>query len=320
MKRPNDYQTNNDSIRGKTLPFVSVVIPVFNGSEYLEEAVESIQRSTYRDFEVLLIDDGSSDTSKHICHNLEKKYPNVRFFDFTVNRGLGRVLNFALKNARGKYICRLNQDDRMLPNRIETQVRYLQSHPQVTAVGSWIRLFENNGNEQILKFLAKDADIKSIWYLVSPFSDPSVMYRKDMAVKVGGYVQAMWPADDTHLWYRMGMAGKLANIQKPLVEVRWHEGAASVKYFRKLAVSTYRMHRWTLDNVGPASPLTVLYWLVQLAAGYILPPQINWNIYRYIKRLIAFYEDRKDRLAANRYTAMINSVMPQPKKLSVSGV
>src|SRR5690242_12716378 len=119
-----------------TSPKVTVLIPVFNGAKYLEEAVHSVMKSTYTNFEILLVDDGSSDRSKHICRDLAKQYSQVRFYDFARNKGLGRVLNFALKKAKGKYIARLNQDDRMLPHRLTMQVRYLETHRDVTVVGS----------------------------------------------------------------------------------------------------------------------------------------------------------------------------------------
>lgn len=302
-------------------PVVSVVIPIFNGANHLVEAVGSVQKSTYRKFEILLVDDGSTDQSKMLCRMLARRYKNVRFYDFPRNKGLGRVLNFALEKARGRYICRLNQDDRTLPNRIGTEVRYLDRRPDVVAVGSWIRLFDNTGNTQILKFIKDDAEIKRLWYIVSPFSDPSVMYRKSVALAAGGYFQSMWPADDTHLWYRLGTRGKLANIRRPLVEVRRHPDAASVKYFRTLAQSTFRMHLWTDQFLTRAPWYVHVFWITQYIAGMTLTPEINWSVYRGIKRIIALYEDhlRRVRTKIKTVTTIVAPVMNQPKRLSLSG-
>ncbi len=272
-------------------PLVSVIIPVFNGASFLVEAVDSVQKSKYRNFEIILVDDGSTDNSHMVCRMLAEKYKNLHFYEFTQNKGLGTVLNFALKKARGTYICRLNQDDRMLPHRMGTQVAFLKKNTDVVAVGSHIRYFFDNRKEEILKFITDDAEIKKIWHIVSPFSDPSVMYRKDTALKAKGYDQSFWPADDTHLWYRMGSLGKLANIPEPLVEVRWHDKAASVFFFRNLAWSTYRMHIWAQKHIAPAPFIIRVYWIVQLISGLILPPQMNWNIYRVLKKVISAYED-----------------------------
>lgn len=302
-------------------PKVSVVIPVFNGAEYLEAAVASVFTSTYRNFEVLLVDDGSSDTSLRICKKLEKKYRRVRFYQFPHNRGLARVLNFALAKAHGKYICRLNQDDLMLPRRIATEVAYLESHRDVMAVGSWIRLFTQDGGKQIVKYLKNDEDIRKLWYVVSPFSDPTVMYRKRIAIKAGGYLQAFWPADDTHLWYRIARFGKLANIQRPLVNVRWHENAASWKHFRKLAEATFAMHNWTDTYIAPASWYIHAYWIIQYMMSMLLPPEWVWHIYRVMKRGIAYMIQVREALRRfDKKIARAKKLASQPATARRSGV
>lgn len=308
-------------MKRSTQPMVSVVIPVFNGAPYLEAAVASVFKSTYRNFEVLLVDDGSSDHSRKICKSLEKKYRRVRFYQFPTNRGLSRVLNFALAKAKGKYICRLNQDDMMLPHRMVTEVDYLESHEDVMAVGSWIRLFTDDGSEQIIKFLKSDADIRKLWYIVSPFADPTVMYRKKIAIKAGGYLQAFWPADDTHLWYRIAQFGKLANIQKPLVNVRWHKDAASWKHFRKLAESTFAMHNWTDTYIEKAPWYIHVYWIIQYVASMALPPEFIWDFYRVMKRGIALITHTREMLRRrNAKQKILPIVTSQPSIARRSGV
>lgn len=302
-------------------PLVSVVIPVFNGALYLRKAVESVQKSTFKNFEILLIDDGSTDASHALCRELEKEYSeNVRYYIFSENQGLGRVLNFALKEAHGEYICRLNQDDIMLPHRIQTQVDYLTQHPDVVALGSSIHLFDENHDSQLVHFASTDEDIKRYWHIVSPFADPSVMYRRDVALKAGGYKQEFWPADDTHLWYRMGQIGKLANLQEPVVHVRWHTQAASVKHFRSLNWSTYRMHRWAHSHVARASIFVQLFWVLQVVCGVIFSAQFNWAAYRIMKKIMyqmRLFNARVLRATTSRIAVM--SVMNQPNKLNTSG-
>jgi glycosyltransferase involved in cell wall biosynthesis len=282
MKKQKEKQISKKS----QIPLVSVVIPVFNGATYLREAVESVLKSTYKKYEIILVDDGSTDESKRICKQLVRQSKKIHFYSIVKNRGLGRTLNYALKKARGKYIARLNQDDIMLKNRLKTQVDYLESHPEIVALGSFIKYFSDS--QEVITFIEKDQDIRKMWHIVSPFADPSVMFVKAIALKVGGYDQAMWPADDTHLWIRMGQEGQLANLQKVLVKVRWHKSMASVKYFRTLAISTYKMHLWVDERINSAPLWVHLYWMVQLAAGLLISPQINWNVYRFLKKLFYF--------------------------------
>lgn len=310
----------NTSGQKKTYPLVSVVIPVFNGCRYLTEAITSVQNNSYKNIEIILIDDGSLDQSKKLCQLLTKKYSNIKFFSFSRNTGLGRILNFALKMAKGKYICRINQDDRMLKDRIKTQLNFLREHLDVVAVGSQICLFFDHNKKQTVHFPTNDTAIRSVWQIVSPFSDPSVMYRKEIALKVGGYDQNFWPADDSQLWYRLSQHGKLANIDKVLVEVRFHNEAASVKYFRKLAISTYKMHLWFAENIEKPTIAVRLFWLLQLGAGLTLSPQLNWKIYRLIKRGLSYYYRFLLLLKSKRNKiTMLNKVNSHPIKLSFSG-
>jgi glycosyltransferase involved in cell wall biosynthesis len=310
-------------VRGKTMkqkPLVSVIIPVFNGAKFLKQTVNSVLKSSYKKIEILLIDDGSTDKSKSICIELSKKNKNIYFYSFKKNRGLGRVLNFALKKAKGKYIARINQDDIMFKSRIQTQVSFLEKNPEVVAVGSWIKIFYQNGKEEIIRFLKTDKQIKKMWLIVSPFADPTVMYRKEIALKVGGYKQEFWPADDTHLWYRMGKMGKLTNIQKPLVKVRYHKNAASVKYFKELTIKTYKMHLWAHQFIQPASFFVQTFWVLQLIFGLITPPDFNWKVYRVIKKVLNYYSFFKEYLSKSlKEKFKVKMVKIQPKIYNFSG-
>lgn len=274
---------------GSTNPLVTVVIPVYNGASFLEDALQSVLKSDYPNFEVLLIDDGSQDKSKELCKKLEKKYSDkVRFHAFPQNRGLGRVLNYALENAKGKYICRINQDDEMTSDRITKQVRFMESHPDVTLLGSWLSVKDENGSTRINKFLEKDKDIRETWLSLSPVWDAAVMYPRKTALEVGGYDQSYWPADDLHMWYRLGKVGKIANIQEPLTEIKFHVKAASVKHHKKHIHATYKAHMFAHKHIQKAPLLTRLYWIGQLIAAHLFPARFNWYVYRLLKKYVIY--------------------------------
>ncbi len=314
MRKPNKKKIKTEK------PLVSVIIPVFNGAQYLTETIASVQESTYKNIEIILIDDGSKDESKSLCRTFTRKYSNIHFYSFKRNNGLGRVLNYALKKSHGDYICRINQDDRMRPQRISVQIHYLLAHPDVVALGTNIQLFNNQGETQIIQFAQTDEEIKRIWHIVSPFSDPSVMYKKAVALKVGGYRQEFWPADDTHLWIRMGKAGKLANLPRALVDVRYHDQAASIKHFRKLALVTYTMHRWMHEYIEAASLPVQCFWLGELAAGYMLSPHANWRVYRGIKKVFYWHHKFTLFLRNLKHRAItVHKEIIQPALLNRSG-
>jgi len=276
------------------------------------EAVSSVQKSVYKNFEIILVDDGSTDNSKKICKALDAHYTNIHFFSFHKNKGLGRVLNFALKKAKGRYICRINQDDIMMPQRLKVQVAYLQKYTDVILLGSWLRVEYENGDIRINKFLETDTDIKASWLYLSPCWDASVMYRKKDALAIGGYDQKYWPADDLHMWYRLGKRGNMANIQQPLVTIRFHASAASLKHHKEHLIQTYKVHRFAHKNIEYASLLTQTFWIAELMAGYVFPPRFNWYMYRLIKKYLVYPLSHVQKTVKRAHTArqFIESLLP----------
>jgi len=233
-----------------------------------------------------------------------------------------RVLNFGIKKSKGKYIAGINQDDLMMPERLKKQVDFLESHPDYVAVGGNIKLFskENNFFDTIL-FPQTDEMIRKLWLFLSPFSDPTVMYRRDAFLKTKGYNQNFWPADDVQMWYQLGEIGKLANLPIILTKVRWHNEAGSIKHHRLQIKKTWEVHQWANKNITKASIPVQLFFIIQYLAGQILPPQFNWFVYRLIKKIL--YQRRliKDFLIKTLAKIRIKAkVASQPIKLSFSGV
>lgn len=298
-------------------PLISVLISVYNGQDYLRETIDSIQKSTFKNFEIILIDDGSTDGSKMLCEQLALKHKNIRFYASLKNKGLSNQLNFGLKKAKGQYICRINQDDVMLPNRLRLQAEFLHKQADVVAVGSYLKLFTNEGKEEVMEYQRTDEMIKKTWLLVSPFADPAVMYRKEVAIKAGKYNQKFWPADDLHLWYRMGKMGKLANIPLSLTAMRWHKKAASQAFFRRQILNTFAVHTWAHRNVVKASLSIQIYWIIQLLAGLVLGPRVVWFVYKKLKHVLHYAAFLLRKSNIPRLVAKVSTI---PSKLSISGL
>jgi len=265
---------------------VSVLIPVFNGAHYLPSTMDSIFSNSYKNYEVILVDDGSSDNSKKLCLEYQSKYSNVKFVSFDTNKGMVRALNVGIQIASGKYIARINQDDLMIEDRLVKQVDFLEKNPQVVVVGGQVVLFTNeNALYDTINFPLTDKELRSRWLALSPFSDPTTMYKRDIFLKTTGYDQNFWPADDVHMWYMMGKLGELANLSDVVTKVRWHAGAGSIKYHKNQIKKTLAVHMWAAKNIKKPDLFTCTFWLLQYVAGSLLPSRLNWYIYRNIKRL-----------------------------------
>jgi len=268
-------------------PLVSVIIPVYNGASYLKQSVNSVENSNFKDWEIILVNDGSTDQSENVCLNLQKKNKKIRVYSFKKNKGLSRTLNFAILKAQGKYIARLNQDDLMLPDRLEKQTDFLEKNPAYVMVGGALELFDEKGESFEKLFLPlNDTEIRKNWFYLNSFADPAVMYLKKAVIKAGGYRQKYYPADDLHLWYRLGNLGKLANLNQVVTRMRIHQKAATMERFRQLIRKTWQVHWWSAKHVQKPSLFILLYWVIQYILGMTLPARINFFAYRLVKKTI----------------------------------
>ena len=267
-------------------PLVSIVIPVHNGEQFLKDILQAILKTTYSLYEVILVDDGSTDGSKKICDDFSNRYGHIHSFSWTVNKGLTDTLNFAIQNAKGVYIARINQDDIIAPNRLALQTSFLNSHPDYSAVGSAIRLFDNeNKTVDTILFPETDEQIKRNWLMFSPFADPAVMYRKSSFLKTSTYKKQFWPVDDVHMWYELGKQGKLANLPHVLTQVRWHREAGSIKNHRIQVRNLFQLHLWANRHIRKANIIEWIFWISQLVAGYLFSPRLNWFAFRLLRKL-----------------------------------
>lgn len=267
-------------------PLVTVLIPVYNGTEFLDQALQSVLKSTYKNIEVILVDDGSTDASVKKCQTYATKYKNVHLYGFSKNKGMTRCLNFGVRQAKGKYIARFNQDDIMMPKRLEQQVAFLESHPDHVIVGGAIRLFtDTNPHFDVIKFPKTDKQIRAQWMVLSPYSDPTVMYRKSAWLKTEGYTQYFWPADDVHMWYQLGSLGKMANLSQIMTLVRWHNHCGSIKSHRRQMIKTWAVHQWAAELIQKPTVSERLFWVSQLLAGFLFSAQFNWWVYRLLRKV-----------------------------------
>lgn len=270
-------------------PLVSIIIPIYNGSLFLEKTIAAIKKNSYPNYEVILVDDGSTDHSRKLCVDFAKNDSKIKFFSFAKNQGMTRVLNFGIKKARGKYIARLNQDDLITKNRLIKQVEFLEGNPDYVAIGGQITLFtKENSNFAFVNFPLTDKEIRKKWLMLSPFSDPTVMYSKKAVLKTNGYSQYFWPADDVQMWYQLGKLGKLANLPDILTKVRWHKDCGSIKKHKLQIQKTLAVHLWAAKNVEKPNLYVYTFWLSQYLAGFLFPPNFNWFVYRIIKRIQFF--------------------------------
>jgi hypothetical protein len=218
-------------------PRVSVVMPVHNGGPYLERAVESILGQSFTDFEFVIIDDGSTDSTPEVLRRYQAADHRVRVHP-QEKAGLVASLNNGCRQARAAYLARMDADDIAFPNRLARQVEFLDREPGVAVVGSATVTIDASGRE--LKrhgCPTSHGEIVEALREYNPFTHPSVMLRAEALAAVGGYRPAYQPAEDYDLWLRLSERYRLANLPEPLLYYRLYPGQVSVSQLEQQALS-----------------------------------------------------------------------------------
>lgn len=211
-----------------TLPKISVIMPFHNCGQFLDSALKSILAQTFSDFELILINDASTDNSDEIV----QKYlsdPRIIYSKNQTNQGIVRNLNYGLSVARAEIIARMDGDDVAEIDRFAEQFKFLQDHLDISVVGCFVKIIDENGNEIDKRTKPTDfAEIKKNLIVYSPVVHPAVMYRKSVINQLGGYRQQYIYVEDIDLWYRVGYSGhNISNVPKFLLKYRYHVGSTA---------------------------------------------------------------------------------------------
>jgi glycosyltransferase involved in cell wall biosynthesis len=209
-------------------PVISVLMSVYNGERYLAPAMDSILAQTFRDFELIVIDDGSKDSSPAILQDYAKRDPRVKL-TIRGNKGLTVTLNEAFAQSTGKYLARMDCDDVALPNRFAKQVELLDADPDVACTGGSFQLIDGAG--RLLTTLHPPTDNDGIQAKLlaghNAICHPTAMIRRQAMETVGGYDMRFKTSQDLDLWLRLGEVGKLANVPAAVLKFRLHESSVS---------------------------------------------------------------------------------------------
>lgn len=205
---------------------VTVLMPVYNAERYVAEAIESILNQTYRDFEFIIINDGSTDQSEEII----QRYNDSRIVYVRNERNIRLVatLNKGIKMASGKYIMRMDADDISSIDRMKLQVEFMELHPEVGVCGSFLSVFGETIKPYLSKRPKNDKDIRSSMLVNNPLGHPNVIIRKSVLVKNDiWYDENYYRMEDWGLWISLMPYCKFYNIQKPLLRYRYVETSES---------------------------------------------------------------------------------------------
>lgn len=206
------------------LPLVTVIMPLYNTEKFLNEAIDSILQQTFRDFEFIIIDDASTDSSIKIVQSYTD--PRIVFVEKKQNTGYTESLNMGLQMATGKYIARMDSDDIAILTRFKKQVEVLNANPDIAVCGTWFQLMGDDN--RIIKHPAHFDEVKVAMLQYCAIGHPTAMVRKAVLDKHQlSYDSCFEPAEDYQLWTQISNVAKLSNIPEVLLKYRLHEGQVS---------------------------------------------------------------------------------------------
>lgn len=266
---------------------VSVIMPTFNGRDYIRETIDSVLRQSFEDVEFLIVNDAStnSDTEKIILE-YQNKDPRIVYLKNETNLKTSKSINRALKQAKGDYIARIDDDDLWLDkDKLKKQVEFLDKNPEYVLAGTGVVVINENG-KKLFRYLhpEKDKDIRKKILTRNCFATASVLFRKDKALELGGYDEYfVYFAEDYNFWMQLGLIGKFYNIPEYSTAIRQHSKSVFARV-RKITFWTDLKIIWKYKSKYPgfwkAFPLGILRWLSALIP---IPRPIFNFIYRIYK-------------------------------------
>lgn len=231
------------------MPAISVVVPTYNAARYVGEAVASVLAQDFGDFELLLIDDGSTDDTAAVVSQFAAD-PRVRLLRNEHNMGLIATLHRGYSECRAPLIARMDSDDICAPDRFRLQAELLRERPDLAIVGGAIRFFGNVA-PNVFTFPASHADIHAAMLFYCPLAHPALMFRRELLDEaLIRYDDAFRHAEDYHLWSRLLLQVKAGNLTQVVLDYRLHEKQVSSDLSDKQYAASLRVRRQMLQECG----------------------------------------------------------------------
>ncbi|MDB5287697.1 MAG: glycosyltransferase [Mucilaginibacter sp.] len=220
-------------------------MPAYNTGKYIHEAISSVLEQTFTAFELLIINDGSTDDTLAVINAFTDARIRVINQD---NKGVANALNNGLNNARAPYIARFDADDVCYPNRLQVQYDFITAHSDYSIIGSACDYADVNG-EYVFTYQPaaySNAEIQRLDYKICPFIHSGVFYKKDVILKAGGYNEHAYTFEDHFLWANILKNEKACNLQQSLIKVRWNPESITID--EKWRTNTFRKIKYNALN------------------------------------------------------------------------
>lgn len=294
-------------------PLISVVMPVYNAEKFVDQAIQSILKQTFTDFEFIIIDDASTDSSWGIIQKYQKKYPQIirsLHLEKNVNRGGDSCANIAIKMAKGKYIARMDADDISHPERLERQISILENDKTLFLVGANAEVIDQKGNiiGDKLEPLTHN-EIKKAYFTFHPLIHPTVMFRRIVKIngksKVFQYFTKYSANNDYYTFFTLLCSGKqFMNLEKKLLLYRIHGKNDTFVNVKKKFFNTLKIRIEIVKKYGYIPTFKqIVTTVIQTSLLTVLPEVVTIKLYLLAKGIITL-QDIYDSTIENLHTLL----------------
>jgi GT2 family glycosyltransferase len=253
---------------------VSVVTSVYNGEAYLEECVNSILNQTFQDFEYIILDNGSTDSTPEILDGYTDSRIRIVHQE---NLGIAGSLNKGVDLSNGDLILRLDADDYSIPKRLEKQLTFMDRHPEIVLCGSRFKvLLGNETFDQTIDFIEENAVIRKTMVCFNPFAHSTVIYRKKAFIESGGYNKKFKYSQDYDLWLRLLECGEAHILKDILTTIRLSAQSGSNENRKAMKLEALRI-RWNAFLKFGGNPMDFSYYYLKSLFGLLLQSKYHLN-------------------------------------------
>lgn len=234
-------------------PEITVLMPAYNAQKYICKAIESVLAQTFSNFELLIVNDGSTDDTLQRINAYTD--PRIRVIN-QENLGVAMALNNGLNNAMTSFIARFDADDICLPQRLEVQYNFMKANPSYSLVGSGVDYIDANQHYVFTHYPEANtySEILQLDYTICPFIHSSVFYKKEVIMKFGGYSQYAYTFEDHLLWLNLLQEEEAYNLSQSLIKVRLNPESITIDekwrtlQFRKIKNNALKKHSITKEE------------------------------------------------------------------------
>lgn len=276
----------------KKSPEVSIILPTFNGEKTIKTAIQSVLRQSFFNWELIIIDDGSTDTTQRCVADYVARDPRISLVVHDTNKGIQASLNQGLSLAQGTFIARIDDDDEWVDERkLQKQVDFLNTHTDVVLLGTSVRVADGQGRVITWYMPAlNDETIRNRILGKNCFAHASVMFSREVALQVGGYSEltTVRHCEDYDLWLKMGTQGKFANMPDYTLQYNLRSEGISQKNKRKQLYTNISLIKKYKDKYPYFWFWYIISWvrlLVFILVGWLLFSPAIFFWYRWYKEI-----------------------------------